>query len=393
MNPADVPGRRPHGSVVRIFASCGLALLWMIAVLRSEFPHRFVWISAIAASTCALGTRRTAGPGLRRVAIAGLSLAVTFGLLELGFETLERLGPERVEVAGTWVTVGDRVRDATLGYVPRPGTYSARATSGERLLYDVTYTISNAGVRVTTGAPNGDTWLFMGCSYVFGEGVSDDDTLPSCFSAQLAHAANVVNLGFHGYGPHQVLRALETGLAAPFVTGRVRQIVYVGMSDHPRRAAGGDAWDLEGPRYTLRGDTVALDGPFYGGVIRSLLSVASKSALLRFALDRTLYRADAGDDDVERYVRILEQAARVARARFDTDFTIVYWDDEDATSRRVEARLRRSALPILWVSEVIPRREWPDILIPIDRHPNVEANRRLAAALAKRLSGTVPARR
>ena len=100
-----------------------------------------------------------------------------------------------------------------LGYGPRPGVrVVSRKTVGNQLIYDVDYTISDRRVRVTRGNPNGDTWLFMGCSLMFGEGVNDDETLPAYFSADLGYQANVVNLGFHGYGPHQMLRSLELDL-------------------------------------------------------------------------------------------------------------------------------------------------------------------------------------
>ena len=59
----------------------------------------------------------------------------------------------------------------------------SRKTVGNQLIYDVDYTISDRRVRVTRGNPNGDTWLFMGCSNMFGEGVNDDETLPAYFSA------------------------------------------------------------------------------------------------------------------------------------------------------------------------------------------------------------------
>ena len=76
--------------------------------------------------------------------------------------------------------------DSVLGYSAVPGARvrAIRKRFGATL-YDVTYTISDQGARVTRGNPAGETWLFMGCSFTFGEGVSDDETLPAQFSEQL----------------------------------------------------------------------------------------------------------------------------------------------------------------------------------------------------------------
>ena len=121
-------------------------------------------------------------------------------------------------MSGTYTEGGYFGDDDELGYAPAPGRrVTSRKTMGKQLVYDVAYTFSGQGARVTKGDRNGDTWLFMGCSFTFGEGVNDDETLPAYFSAGLGHQANVVNLGFHGYGPHQMLRSLETDRLRPLI--------------------------------------------------------------------------------------------------------------------------------------------------------------------------------
>jgi hypothetical protein len=280
------------------------------------------------------------------------------------------------------------VEGGELGYGPRPGArVISTKTQSKRLIYHVVYTISDRGVRVTKGNPNGDTWLFMGCSVMFGSGVNDDETLPSYFSADLDYQANVVNLGFQGYGPHQMLRSLETDLPRPLVHGVVRQVIYEGIWTHPWRAAGHDDWDLYGPSYQLRGQGVTYVGPFHGHLIGFILKVLTKSSFLHFVLDHTVYRVTMSDEDIERYARILERSAQLSLRKYGARFLVVYWDEDNASSRRVLQRLRKTTLPIVLVSDVIPRTEWASLTLPRDGHPKPEANRRLAAALAARFGG------
>ena len=125
------------------------------------------------------------------------------------------------------------------------------------------------------------------------------------FSADLGYQASVVNLGFHGYGPHQMLRSLELDFARPLIHGVVRQVVYLGVWSHARRAAGKVFWDPYGPSYALSGDGVAYVGPFHNQLAGFMIEVLEKSHVFRFVLNRTLYRANVTDEDVERYARIL----------------------------------------------------------------------------------------
>jgi hypothetical protein len=193
-----------------------------------------------------------------------------------------------------------------------------------------------------------------------------------------------VNLGFHGYGPQQMLRSLETDRLRPFVHGAVKQVVYEGMMDHPWRAAGHDDWDMFGPSYALSPNGVTYTGPFHGRYAGFTLKVLQKSDFFRFVLDHTLYRFTLSDDDIERYARILERSAELVRTKYGSQLTVVFWDDDNDQSRQIMERLRKTAIPIVPVSDIIPRSEWKSLELPGDPHPRPEVHRRLAAALVAR---------
>jgi len=190
----------------------------------------------------------------------------------------------RTESSPLWVSK----RDPELGYALNPGVrVSASRTMGDSALYRVTYTTTDDGVRRTRGNVHGDTWLFMGCSFTFGDGVEDDETLPSRFSEQLGWNANVVNLGVSGYGAHQVLRLLETGRlggAAP----PVKHVIYQAIKAHVARTAGRFRWGLDGPAYRISGDSVRYDGPLHGRTFVRAFRLAERSDLLRLLIFENL---------------------------------------------------------------------------------------------------------
>ena len=279
--------------------------------------------------------------------------------------------------------------DHELGYALNPGArVSATRKWSDSTLFHVTYTITDAGVRLTRGNARGDTWLFMGCSFTFGEGVEDDETLPARFSEQLGWEANVVNLAASGYGPHQMLRMLETGRLGGAVRP-VKHVIYQAIRSHVVRAAGRANWDLDGPSYKISGDSLRFDGPFHGSAGIRALKIVRRSDLGQI-LDERYYGMRPSDAEIELYARIVEKAAALSQKKLGAPFTILFWDnDHDKTNKRIVDRLVATGLPLIRATSFLTRRELDSLLIPHDGHPAPEAYRRLAAGLAAHF-GEIP---
>ena len=104
-----------------------------------------------------------------------------------------------------------------LGYRYRQGLQPLKAklvgkTSG-RTIYDVIYSFDERGNRASSQPPDPQAHpqvIFLGGSFMFGEGLNDQDTLPSQFS--MVAGRRVVNAGMHGYGSHQAYRLLDDPL-------------------------------------------------------------------------------------------------------------------------------------------------------------------------------------
>ena len=280
--------------------------------------------------------------------------------------------------------------DHDLGYALNPGVrVSATRKWSDSTLFHVTYTITDAGVRQTRGNARGETWLFAGCSFTFGEGVEDDETLPARFSEQLGWEANVVNLAASGYGPHHMLRMLEIGRlggAAP----PVKHVIYQAIPNHVTRAAGRAVFDLDGPSYKISGDTIRYAGPFHGSVWIRARRIVRRSDLWQLVEQR--YRPPS-DADIELYGRIVQKAAAISEEKLGAPFTILFWDhDADPTAKRVLDRLVATGLPVIRTTSFLTRRELDSLRFPHDNHPTAEVYRRLAPGLAARL-GAIPKER
>ena len=360
------------------------------AIILFYAPIPFLLIPALAAAASLVIAVRAETEWGQRLALVGLGLSLTLFLGEAAFMSADALDGHTEVLAGTARERSYNRHDPELGYEPgAAGRYTSSKTVDGKLVYDVTYTITPHRIRQTPGDPEGLGWVFMGGSQTFGSGVEDDETLPAAFSRRLHYSANVLNLGFSGYGPHQMLRALETDRIRAITDQPIAQVIYQGIWAHVPRAAGRAPWDHTGPSYELQGDSVAYTGPFHGTLARSLIIVAQRSRFLAAILDRTLYRAHVDDADVELYGRVVAQSARLAQERYGAGFLVVFWDEDNEFSRRIVDWLRASSLDVLYVSEVIPRSEWPGLTLGGDPHPNAEAYDRLAAALVDYYFGSV----
>ena len=179
--------------------------------------------------------------------------------------------------------------DPVLGWSPREGIRT-RATKffHGRSLYDVTYTIDSNGLRISP--PAGDdssagTVLFFGCSFTFGTGLQDDETLPYQVGVQSEGRWRTVNFGVGGYGPHQMLAALESGRVRRVLDSPPRHAFFVAIASHLVRVGGRSAvFGHGGPRFRIDPDGIPRlhghfgDEPIVPGFLETSLARADPSA-------------------------------------------------------------------------------------------------------------------
>jgi hypothetical protein len=345
------------------------------------------FVALLLAVGCGLGARRARRRGFRRAWLAGLGAtgATTLYLLVAAAVLPRTLWPAQYLTLDGSSRAELHVPDPDLGYVLTPSTrVRGVRRDGDAVLYDVVYTIGADGLRVTSGDPSGVPIVFYGCSFTFGEGVADDETLPSRVSEALGSRAHVVNRGVGGYGPHQMLRALEIGRDQIAPGARV---FYQAIGDHVRRVAGKAPWDDLGPRYALDGSGVRWTGPLHSPRLRLLRRAAAALAARGF-LPTRVFGYEVSDDERELYVRIVAAAAQRARAAGGR-FTVIFWDDTPGDTA-LAGLLETRGLEVWRVSGLLPGIDRGALLIAQDGHPGPELYRLLGAAVAARLEAETP---
>lgn len=395
--PSDQLDKRV-ATLVIFFVACML-----FAARSSSVPYLWIAIALVMMLTYAavVSKRET----LRALWINLAIVVFTLGAVESYFwaqEPLER----RMEYSEEFF-----VADDVLGYKPAADRrIGHRAYGGEQLLYDVTYTLNDHGLRIASPLTGDDkTTLpciaFFGDSFTFGEGMTDEQTMPYQVWKQMGPSYRTVNFAFLGYGPHQMLATLEQGQVESHGHCRPTHIVYQAIPTHVSRAAGLEAWDHHGPRYAWRSDGSVYQVGHFDDVRPSTplqwlrlahrhLHAQVRSSLEASVLYRTLLNSHrpVTPEDVALFAAIVGTAKQTASRTYPgAMFQVLFWDyDDDAeVGEQVLAQLQVQGVVVHPMSTILPgfpaeRARYE--ISPYDRHPNAQAHARIADFLAQQLA-------
>lgn len=295
--------------------------------------------------------------------------------------------------SGTWYSdARNYISDDILGNAPKKNIKVSNIKYYDnKLVYDVIYTINKDGLRVSppcVGSGCKDAILFFGCSYTFGEGLNDDETMP--FLVGEHASGKVYNFGFSGYGPHQMLSAIDHGLVKKIVEGTPKYAIFQTAAFHIIRAKGDLPWDQHAPKYILAKNGIIK----YAGHFDDSLIVRFRNYLLKCSSIYTNFiewrqsnsRRRENRKDIDRYIAIVVAARDELQRRFPgLEFDIIYWNDWSGGNgteqdREIIERFREDGIKVYLISDILPGiNTYPNLFsIPLDGHPSYYANKRLA---------------
>jgi hypothetical protein len=143
---------------------------------------------------------------------------------------------------GVEIEPGSLKWDPLVGVLPT-ASRSARARTispDEKLIYDVHYGSDEWNRRITPGQEKGkrsQALLFLGCSFAYGLGLNDKDTLPSAVARGVRNYRSY-NYAFPSWGPGNVLRRLTMPSLEQEVPEKGGVAIYVFIDHHMARLLG-----------------------------------------------------------------------------------------------------------------------------------------------------------
>jgi hypothetical protein len=274
-------------------------------------------------------------------------------------------------------------RDETgMGSQPVPNTtITFEESLGGRRIDDVTYRFDGSGLREIPAAVQGGPYrvVFFGCSFMFGHGVKDNQTLPYYFGREAKGAFEGFNFAGDGWGPHQMLREIETGVVRR-VAGTPELAIYEAIPDHLRRVAGRAPWE-DGPKYDLcRGDGACYSGQYHSADYATCRRWFDRSWIVRFFENHAEKLSQPSD--IPLYLAVLKRT-RTLLQQNGTRLVIVLWDQNELAKTMMRA-LRANQFDVIPLSSMFPETDLENgLLTQLDRHPSPATNEEIAAYLWK----------
>ena len=317
---------------------------------------------------------------LRNCALLCGSVLFSLAVVETGFYYATKSDIVITEtLPQTW-----RRNVAGLDLLPIPNTATEfKEFLDGSLIADVSYGIDGHGLREIPAAVQGRPYkvAFFGCSFMFGHGVEDDQTLPYYFVREASGTFEGFNFAGEGWGPHQMLREIETGFVQK-VAGRLDLAIYEAIPDHLRRVDGRAPWE-SGPRYALcRAAEACYLGPFHSRYFEVSRHWFDQSWTGKFIENH--FVGSSSLSDMPLFLAVLRRTRSVLE-RNGTRFVIVLWD-ENELAKTILNSLRANEFDVIALSSIIPenqRKGHP--LTQLDRHPTPMTNEAIATYLWKQV--------
>ena len=166
----------------------------------------------------------------------------------------------------TWRSQNEVRKDKNLGFRTRENaTIHAMCKSEEKVIYDAIYKTNSLGHRITPRKTEiGPEYfaIFMGCSFTYGIGVNQNETLPFFFSQEFPKFRSY-NLGIPASAPNQYLRLLESADWNEGIKESKGIFFYPLIEAHLSRSNGfvnEMSWMGPTPNYEWKGEKLVLSG-------------------------------------------------------------------------------------------------------------------------------------
>ena len=369
-------------------------LLVLLAIGAAALPSA-LWACGLAVLLGLAGVVLLRGNRWRTGALLATALAASLAMLDAVAGLLSP-APMGQGLVKTTIPQWWPPPDPILGFRPQPNTeVIATATFGAELIYRHTYHIDGNAARVTPAGPaGGDTYLFLGDSFVFGQGLVDDQSLASQFAKANDYQVRAVNLGVPGYGPNHLVRAFEAGLLDRYADQSVKAVVSWIIPAHLARVTGDGPWLGSSPRYVLENGVPRHTGSF--NEYRWTHPLAGLKYLLggQFLFVDAIGMRQRQEEQADLFVALMARLQVQVREKFGAPLSVVYsWPDETSGSSYGESkllvavlnRLRKLGIPLLSVDRLTNKIDVSLLLIPHDGHPTAYTYELIAGELKRRL--------
>jgi hypothetical protein len=378
----------------------------VLVVVVSTFAYSYVSLlacSAIPSSVHEKIVRSKYAKAVFAILFGIIISACMIGTMELVFFTLMKFPPQsskeivaHKKYTGTYLEKDAFYKvDRDLGIALHP---NRQVTSGlhigEAVIWKTTYSTDENGRRLTINGMGNDIQeeqqlpfaMFFGCSYMFGEGSFDIETIPSQFS-KIAPNYEVVNFGVPGYGTQHMLTILENPALKGEFDSRKGLGLYLYLEDiHEARVVGDmdivTSFGGDFPCYRLDSQHIPRRrGSFSTGrpIRQQAFEILSASQTRKYFGLNFPKRTDA---DYELTAAIIAEAQNKFLTTFPGSEFFVIRYPQSSPHKKIDKYLKEYNVRIIDLSDLFDPSS-PEHQFVGDGHPTPKANEKLAIKVAE----------
>ena len=259
--------------------------------------------------------------------------------------------------------------------------------TGAKEIYRATYTSDEFGRRITPfaeGPAPEHAVMCIGCSFTFGLGVNDDQTMPWQFALNRPDL-RVYNYGVAGYGPQHMLELFKTPVEKEIPQKKVA-VVYTLIQEHLSRAVGTPGlvrW-FAGPFPWYEMDESS-GHPVRKGVFKDRKGQQPSNSGLKIIDAVNDYRGESLTmDDAKLMAALIDETRMEFEKKFESDgfYVLVYPNKQTNLTMEVVKILKEHGAKILDYRDILKgsKESW---FITGDGHPSPALHARIAEQLAK----------
>ena len=273
--------------------------------------------------------------------------------------------------------------DKKLGVVaPLDTSFQVTRTLNGNTLWKATYSFDKDRLRITpdsTGIVHDKYAQFYGCSFTFGWGVENDETLPYFFGKEEPEF-KPYNFAYSGYGPHQMLTLLKEGKPKQVVKESEGIGVYIYIDDHIGRMIPGTRsykrYESKTPYYTFENGNFIYKGLFEDIAFfpKFFYKLMSKSNIFKYFNLEYPFKIKAEDYDLA--AKMVKASADLYKRQFGNDnfFVVIYPSPFPYQSNQIMVDdLKKEGLKVFDYSDFLDMKN-PEYAIENDNHSTPLAN-------------------
>ncbi|MCP1384784.1 hypothetical protein [Runella salmonicolor] len=290
-----------------------------------------------------------------------------------GQENCVQSGPDYTNVYNT---------NPNLGIIPKPSNVFnwIKKCGADHYIFNVRFATDKYSRRITPDSPKGASKyaLFFGCSFTFGDGLNDNQTLPYFFQS-LNQQYKSYNYAFNSYTTTHMLAHLNRTSFSQEIQEKEGVAFYIFYTGHLERNIPSLSWGRSWDGNYLVYDKNSLEKT---GIIKQkepikywLFNKANNLAFLK--LFQINYPLRITKENLAKTADIIEDAYRVYTEKFANKNFIVLVYPGSQLPTLVKQRLHNLQIRILNYEDLFTLKQ-SEFWIKGDGHPNEKANRRVA---------------